>query len=638
MAKDKPTDLLDWLGLSNAPNWRVSRPLGGVVGFLVVLLVLLALIATFSLLGRTILHGFSEAPVANLGTGAMIVAILSAPIVIWGTIIKQKTVDFQKEGHITDRISKAVEQLGAEKTVDRIGRPVTIWTGVPERVSYSSKTVESLEGKARTRVYPKEWRQWWNEETDDVEEGYRSTVETWPRERTVIQWQGGKIDLRKTEVVGLEGPWQAFSETLPNIEVRIGGLLSLERIAQDSTRYDKGRDHVRVMEILCAYIRENAPDSTAVDSDRKKWEDSQNTLPFPTWDQFKELHGRHKDEDLDAYLDIDALTPWAENLPPPRADLQLAMAIIGRRSPEQRRIEAHWGPETHAQAEWVFDTPCPELPERTDGKPLGQTVLDDFKTRLTAWKDSLTDYPGYRPDLRGCNLQRHDLSKLVLSGARLDGTRLEGADLRTARLEWTDLVEARLEGADLREARLEGADLGGARLEGADLSWARLEGADLSGAQLEGALLFEGRLEGANLIMARLERAVLHRAQLERANLGWAQLEGAGLHRARLEGAVLTEARLEGANLREARLEGVRTLRGAAFQGAALRGLSLASIPISPEQVKSTFGDASVTDLPDGMDRPAHWPDWELGDRFDKEWRKWQADPDTYTPPPKPEP
>jgi hypothetical protein len=40
--------------------------------------------------------------------------------------------------------------------------------------------------------------------------------------------------------------------TEPNIEVRIGAILSLERIAQDSTRYDNGRDHVRVMEILCA--------------------------------------------------------------------------------------------------------------------------------------------------------------------------------------------------------------------------------------------------------------------------------------------------------------------------------------------------------------------------------------------------
>jgi len=86
---------------------------------------------------------------------------------------------FQKEGHITDRISKAVEMLGAEKTVKLRGN---------------------------------------DEDDNDI------TIE----------------------------------ETRPNIEVRIGGILSLERIAQDSCAYDKGRDHVRVMEILCAYVRENS--------------------------------------------------------------------------------------------------------------------------------------------------------------------------------------------------------------------------------------------------------------------------------------------------------------------------------------------------------------------------------------------
>ncbi len=40
----------------------------------------------------------------------------------------------------------------------------------------------------------------------------------------------------------------------PVIEVRIGALYALERIAQDSIR-----DHVPVMEILCAYVRYNSP-------------------------------------------------------------------------------------------------------------------------------------------------------------------------------------------------------------------------------------------------------------------------------------------------------------------------------------------------------------------------------------------
>lgn len=57
--------------------------------------------------------------VSGLGFGTMLAAMLGAPFVIWGTVLKHRTVTFQKEGHITDRINKAVEMLGAEKTVKR---------------------------------------------------------------------------------------------------------------------------------------------------------------------------------------------------------------------------------------------------------------------------------------------------------------------------------------------------------------------------------------------------------------------------------------------------------------------------------------------------------------------------------------
>lgn len=58
----------------------------------------------------------------NLGAGALIAALLGAPFVIWGTVLKYQTVRFQKEGHITERISQAVEQLGAEKPSNARGR------------------------------------------------------------------------------------------------------------------------------------------------------------------------------------------------------------------------------------------------------------------------------------------------------------------------------------------------------------------------------------------------------------------------------------------------------------------------------------------------------------------------------------
>ena len=161
------------------------------LGFLWLLLFGLTLAAAFS----SILAFHDDPSKGGLGLGAILAGLLSGPFLIWATVIKQTTLNFQKEGHITDRISKAVEQLGAEKTVKR------------QRSNDAGK-----------RVYEKD--------------------------------TNGDLDFAKPVDEEV---------TLPNIEVRIGGLLGLERIAQDCTRYDNGRDHVRVMEILCAYVRENAP-------------------------------------------------------------------------------------------------------------------------------------------------------------------------------------------------------------------------------------------------------------------------------------------------------------------------------------------------------------------------------------------
>lgn len=171
---------------------------------------------------------------------------------------------------------------------------------------------------------------------------------------------------------------------------------------------------------------------------------------------------------------------WAQTVPAPRADIAIALRVIGRRSPDQRLAEARWGKDAGPGDSWVFDTPCPSLPDETTAE-----IRADFTERLAEWKRTIGRYRGYRLDLRSTNLQRADLSDLALSGARLDGARMEGAGLRGARMEGADLSEARMEGANLRVARMEGADLSVTRMEGADLSGARMEGADLRRAKFD---------------------------------------------------------------------------------------------------------------------------------------------------------
>lgn len=68
---------------------------------------------------------------------------------------------------------------------------------------------------------------------------------------------------QRTVEVPREDGSGSVERRLPDIEVRIGAILARERIAQDWARLDHGRDPVRVIEILCADIRENAPASGA---------------------------------------------------------------------------------------------------------------------------------------------------------------------------------------------------------------------------------------------------------------------------------------------------------------------------------------------------------------------------------------
>ena len=268
----RPKDPLEWLGLSDAPNWKVARPLGALFGMLLILLFTLALVAALVTLLKVFVTT-SETPAGGLGTGALIVALLGAPFLIWNTVIKHKALGFQKEGHLTDRLSKAVEQLGVEKTVKLADK-------------------------------------------DGI----------------------------------------AIETTRPNIEVRIGAILLLERIAQDSTAYDKGRDHVRVMEILCAYLRENAPAREAVDFSLGDWE----PLKEDPTDEERVTHEayrlvRFKDE----FERKSNVRDWAQSLAATRADIALALRVIGRRDDDQRKVEATWPDPPTTTTKWVFDLPCP---------------------------------------------------------------------------------------------------------------------------------------------------------------------------------------------------------------------------------------------------------------------------------------
>jgi len=74
----------------------------------------------------------------------------------------------------------------------------------------------------------------------------------WLTFRRVIVAEQGHITERYTRAIEQLGAMRADGK--PNVEVRLGAIYALERIAKDSAR-----DHWTIMEVLTAYVRQNAP-------------------------------------------------------------------------------------------------------------------------------------------------------------------------------------------------------------------------------------------------------------------------------------------------------------------------------------------------------------------------------------------
>ena len=368
---DNRNSWVEWLGFKSSWNLRSYKTLGGLCGVLLTIVVLTLLAGAIGALGQFILAAFafenpkSHEAIRNIGL--VLAAVFGAPFIAWRSYVAHKQTSISEQSHITDQINKAVEGLGAEKTV----------------------------------------------KSDGVE------------------------------------------LTRPNIEVRIGAIYALERIAQDSPR-----DHVQIMEILTAYIRENAKAEDAAPNPLEDWP------KMPDDPQEKAAHIELRKERFGGYYFESKAHEWARTLKA-RTDIQAAVQVIGRRTPNQIALE------------------------RAD----------------TRYGDA-----GYRLDLRETNLQAVDISRLNFEKALLEKSRMEGANLRDARMVGAILRGARMERASLSGARMEGANLGDARMEGASLWRARMEGANLRGARMD---------TDTSLLAATLRGAAMR--DVDYTDVSWAQ-------------------------------------------------------------------------------------------------------------------
>jgi uncharacterized protein YjbI with pentapeptide repeats len=233
------------------------------------------------------------------------------------------------------------------------------------------------------------------------------------------------------------------------LDVRLGGIYALERIAWDSER-----DHWPTMEVLTAYVREHAP------------------LPPPRSVSEPEAQ---KAGSGPSTLDE---APSRKAIP---ADIQAILSVLSRRNTE-------------------YDKPESRL-------DLGRANLQGADLRGANLRRA--DLRG--ANLRGADLIEANLQGANLSGAnlqaRLRGANLEGAHLIGPNLQGADLIGANLRGADLTGANLRRAYLIGVNLQGANLDGATLREADLRRAALEGASLRRAELLGVSLDGATFQGA-----------------------------------------------------------------------------------------------------------------------------------
>ncbi|MEV5544170.1 pentapeptide repeat-containing protein [Saccharopolyspora shandongensis] len=277
------------------------------------------------------------------------------------------------------------------------------------------------------------------------------------------------------------------------LEVRVGGIYALERIARDSPR-----DHSAVVEVLAALIREHPPAS-----------------------------------------------PIRNGRPILAADLQAAVTVISRRDttrePENYRIALAGAQLAGAE----FPRGAALAGVDLEGATLDFANLSGANLREVNFADANLN----RAKLRNADLSRANLSSAKLRDADLNVTNLSSASFSGANLNGAELGAAFIGGAVFNGAYLNDAKLTYTR------SWAVTSEANPNSIWVDGVGAVSGppvSFEDSDLTNASLESANIPYARFRSTNLtsvslGRADIRGAEFLETTFRDTILTDARTEGA-------------------------------------------------------------------------------------------
>jgi len=221
-----------------------------------------------------------------------------------------------------------------------------------------------------------------------TQENLRITQETTTKSQELTR--EGQVTERFTKAIDQLGAVNDKGEK--QLEIRLGGIYALERIARDSER-----DHWPVMEILTAYVREHAPGPPKP----PKGTPSQQGNPSSKGDE-STVQGQP---------------------PKPATDIQAVLTVLGRRD------------RTYEKAEQRLDLGGTDLRgAHLEGAQLQRAFLRGAQ-------------------LQGAHLEGAQLQGATLEGAQLQGATLGDAQLQRATLLSAQLQGATLEGAQLQGAK-----------------------------------------------------------------------------------------------------------------------------------------------------------------------------------------
>jgi hypothetical protein len=257
-----------------------------------------------------------------------------------------------------------------------------------------------------------------------------------------------------------QGGFVPETRTEPNLEVRLGAIYALERIAQDSER-----DHWPIMEVLCAYLRN--PQNTG-----------------SAW-------GQQEEEPDDFWRDR-----IHKDIPDARVDVQAALTVIGRRRPE--RI-AH---------------------ERRNGLALD---LSGANLQRAAFSGDFRHVSFREANLAGAALRGiRFVAEELQNVANLDGTTFTDCDLSRHTI-WAvrRIVGTQMFHCVLKNLSLQGVSLNDVHMTGCDLTGASFRDCRIHRSHLEVNNFFSADFSNSFVIdstLGYLTNAALFGADLSRVS------------------------------------------------------------------------------------------------------------------------